>query len=186
MVTASDEFYDGKQFLSFKELQTAMQTYARRSGFSVSVNSKEKNRRGHFYCSYKPSRGLLSMTGKRLRSTCTFQVNYRPLEEWIELSKCNLHHNHPIEAATQATPIISLECDLTEEEHKELSLLATTTCGITGVKEIMRARFPKRDYDTSLISRILSKNRINKYGTNGIKQLLDFGETFFQFFHSIY
>lgn len=101
---------------------------------------------------------------------CCFEVGYsyqrRRNHYTLSQGSC-FTHNHPstgtdLEGNTQ----VKNASDLDDEEIKTLNLLAVTCIGMAKIRESMFIHFPKRDYDTKLLERMVNKELDRKFGTN--------------------
>ena len=121
------------------------------------------------------------------KSTCQWTIPFRfDTERKVyivvkESDNYNPKHSHLLDRHSiraSARQLISYEKEMSAEEIKFVTELGPANLGVTKTRDIMRLKFPMRDYDGPLLNRLLSKGARMHFGSDpdSIVGLMDLGD----------
>jgi len=121
-------------------------------------------RRGVFSCNHK--------TGKNGASTCTLHIpfSYHTSHAHYKiagtLSKplCLTHNHEMFGIVVDGCVYIDSEHDLTPHEVESIHTLAIANSEMSKVKEALSVKYPKRDFSSALLHRVMDKKRTMMFG----------------------
>jgi hypothetical protein len=175
-----------QRFHSIDLFDNEMHSYAEKMGFTVahsthnftsdaaeklfSNNSLKIVQRGSYYCNYKRN----SVKNDPSRKTdCSFRVGFtfdnKDRGYFIKDQQFSLDHCHPLEdrsVTVDGLVSVNLEKQLSNHEMNELFHLARFSLPVSKVREIMMGKFPKRQFTSPLLFRILNKGKVFHFGAD--------------------
>lgn len=98
-----------------------------------------------------------------------------------ESESYNPRHSHPVDRHTvraSARQLISYEKEMTAEEIRFITELGPANLGVTKTRDLMRLKYPGRDFEGPLLHRLLSKGARLHFGSDpdSMIGLMDLGD----------
>jgi hypothetical protein len=180
---------------TFEELFGHFKDKADKNGFMIGRNTKlltesqfsdlfpdESFRRvvsrGFLYC-------IRGGSVQKENGVCCWRIQFRidfELRRYVlQENLTNQTHSHSIvsnDTRASTRRLISYEREMLLDEHRYCMQFGAASLGVMKVRELMRLRFPDRDYDGQLLSRVLKKAHDLHFGSDqdGMSSFLELGQ----------
>lgn len=179
---------DFKEFLShFEAIAKANGTMVGREGHNLTENqfkTRFPDREfvgvpsyGYLYCIVNPNHGAVCVRKDGViinrKSACEWTVHYRMAPGrnvyCVEADLCNFNHSHALKRdAIRASGrrLISFEKEMGAVEINYIISFGPALLGVTKTRDLMRLKYPDRDYCGKLLARLLKKGYDDHFGSD--------------------